>query len=193
MGNIEQKVQKRLKKKQLQYAILGTVAFAGLLSVALVAPNVLGALAKLGILPGSKRKKEIINRARDRMISQGLLAKNTEGYLSLTKKGKERLSRIQSFTFVQQKPKRWDEKWRILIFDIPQKRRSTRDKIRHTLTEIGFMRLQDSVWVYPYNCEDTVALLKEDFKVGKDLLYLVVDEMEGDTALRISFGLPKRT
>ena len=54
---------------------------------------------------------------------------------------------------------------------------------------IGFVRLQDSVWVYPYDCEDLIVLLKADFKIGKDVLYMIVDEMEGDTHLRKEFGL----
>ena len=78
----------------------------------------------------------------------------------------------------------------MLIFDIPEKRKPLREKIRSTLLSIGFLRLQDSVWIYPYQCEDLVNLLKADFKVGKDLLYLIVDSIENDKFFRKSFGLP---
>ena len=54
---------------------------------------------------------------------------------------------------------------------------------------IGFVRLQDSVWVYPYDCEDLITLLKADFRVGKDVLYLIVDSIENDKYLRAEFNL----
>ena len=61
--------------------------------------------------------------------------------------------------------------------------------MRRTLTAVGFVRLQDSVWLYPYDCEDLIVLLKADFKIGKDLLYLIVDSLENDTAFRKFFGI----
>ncbi|MCI0557327.1 MAG: hypothetical protein MN733_02450, partial [Nitrososphaera sp.] len=79
--------------------------------------------------------------------------------------------------------------WRVLIFDVPEYRKKIRETIRHSLRMIGFVRLQDSVWVYPYDCEDFVALLKADLKIGKDVLYLIVQEMEGDTHLKQIFDL----
>ena len=55
--------------------------------------------------------------------------------------------------------------------------------------QAGIRRLQDSVWVYPYDCEDIITLLKTDFGVGKYLLYMIVDELENDKHLREDFGL----
>ena len=85
--------------------------------------------------------------------------------------------------------KRWDGKWRILIFDIPERRKILREKIRNTLHSVGFVRLQDSVWAYPYDCEDFVALLKADFRVGNDLLYMIVEELEGGRRLQEQFDI----
>ena len=79
-----------------------------------------------------------------------------------------------------------------LFFDIPERRRGTREKIRATLITLGFIRLQDSVWVYPYDCEDLILILKADFKIGKDVLYIIADQIEYDAPLRTYFNLPKR-
>lgn len=57
------------------------------------------------------------------------------------------------------------------------------------MRDIGFVRLQDSVWVYPYDCEDFIALLKAELKVGKDVLYAIVDTIEFDKHIRRHFGL----
>ena len=64
-----------------------------------------------------------------------------------------------------------------------------RNKIRDTLRAIGFIPLQGSVWVYPYDCEDLITLLKADFHVGRGMLYMVVDALEYDMRLRQEFGL----
>lgn len=180
-------VRKRAPRIQIQKIILGTVAIAGLITVAAVAPNALGAMAKLGIVPG-KRQREVINRSRDRLIQQGLISR-TSGKLCLTAKGEKALRILELADFAQKKPKRWDGKWRVLVFDIPETRRSTRERVRRTLAAIGFLHLQDSVWLYPYDCEDLVTLLKVDFRVGKDLLYLIVESLEGDSAYRHKFEL----
>ena len=167
--------------------MLASVAVAGGISVALVAPGVLGAMGKLGLIP-SARQLEIIKRSRSRLVARGLLVYQGN-MLRLTAKGEQVLRRLELHDFKLRKPKRWDRKWRILIFDIPEHRKGLRQKIRYTLKAIGFVRLQDSVWAYPYDCEDLVTLLKADFKVGKDLLYLIVDSLEYDKPLKEYFGL----
>ena len=87
--------------------------------------------------------------------------------------------------------KDWDGKWRVVIFDIPEERKSIRNQIRKALVSVGFMRLQDSVWVYPYDCEDFITLLKADFKIGKEVLYMIVEELEYDKPVKSYFGFDK--
>jgi len=57
------------------------------------------------------------------------------------------------------------------------------------LKAIGFVQLQKSVWVFPYDCEDLIILLKADFKVGKDVLYMIVDKIENDREIKKVFNL----
>ncbi len=191
MGNLEKEVTKRRRRGELRNAVLMTIAAAGVLGVALVAPNVLYALKKMGISDfRGPRRKELINRARDRLIDAELLTRDEKGYLHITPKGQAQLNLLEAHNYQIKKPKRWDKKWRLLVFDIPEHRRGTRTKVRNTLQAIGFRRMQDSVWIYPYDCEDLVALLKADFKIGKDLIYLIAEAVENDSNLRKQFGLP---
>jgi DNA-binding transcriptional regulator PaaX len=187
MGNLEKAIQKRTKRKNLQKIILGTVAAAGLLSVAVVAPNVIGAMSKLGFLP-ARRQKEFIRGARERLVGKGLLEWQGN-FLKLTPKGRVLLARLEQNNYKIKKPKRWDGKWRVLIFDIPETLRAKREKVRLTLISIGFFRLQDSVWIYPYDCEELITLLKADFEMGKNLLYMIVEALENDRLVKKQFGL----
>ena len=76
-----------------------------------------------------------------------------------------------------------------MIFDIPEKRHSLRARARGIVAGFGFVRLQDSVWAYPYDCEEAIALLKTELHIGKDLLYIIADAVEHDVPLRKQFGL----
>ena len=87
----------------------------------------------------------------------------------------------------------WDGKWRVVIFDVHEKQRKKRDRLRAELATVGFRRLQDSVWIYPFDCEEMLALLKLDVKLGRDVLYFITDKMEGDDYLRRLFSLPKNS
>ena len=63
-------------------------------------------------------------------------------------------------------------------------------KQRRFMAEYGFVRLQDSVWIYPYDCEDLIALAKASLRIGADVLYMIVERLERDKHLREHFGLP---
>ncbi len=189
MGKLEEKSGKRSRKKNLQRIILSTIAGAGILSVGLLAPNVIGAMGKLGLIP-SRRQKEYVSSSASKMVKKGLLRFNGKFY-ELTLSGQEHLRRWEFADFRFKKPKKWDGKWRVMIFDIPESKKIVRNKLTTLFRQAGIVRLQNSVWVYPYDCEDVIALLKTDFGIGKNLLYLIVDELENDKYLREEFGLTK--
>jgi len=187
MGKLEDRNRKRSRKENLQKVILNAVATAGILSVSLVAPNVIGAMNKLGILPKS-RQKEYVSSSAVKLVKRGLL-KFKDDHYQLTTKGERILRRWRLANYILNKPKKWDSKWRMVIFDIPEKKRRVRKQISSLFNQAGLYRLQDSVWVYPYDCEDIIGLLKTDFGIGKDLLYVIANEIENDRHLRIQFNL----
>lgn len=190
MGKLEQEVKVQIRRTKINSAIIATIASAGVLAVAMIAPNVLGAIAKTKYF---RQRKYQLKSSITHLVSAGYLIfvnENDKKHLRLTEKGERYASLINEGEFTPKKPKRWDEKWRMLIFDIPEERKYIRDKIRNTLVSLGFMRLQDSVWVYPYDCEDIITILKTDLRIGKDILYIIADKIEHDTRLRKQFSLP---
>ncbi len=184
---MEHESRKRTKKNQLRRIILETVKAVGFLSMALIVPNVLGAMYKMGLI-ASPRQKDVVANATERLVRKGLLKWNNSK-LRLTQKGEKILRALTLSEYTQKIIRKWDNKWRVLIFDIPERRKGLRKKIRNTLQAIGFVRLQDSVWVYPYDCEDLITLLKADFHIGDDMLYMIVDSLERDARLRRHFGI----
>ncbi|OHA91708.1 MAG: CRISPR-associated endonuclease Cas2 [Candidatus Zambryskibacteria bacterium RIFCSPHIGHO2_01_FULL_44_22b] len=187
MGGLEENSKRKAKKGEVQRLILKSVKLAGILSIGLVAPNVIGAMDKLGLI-SNKRQGEIVSSSASKLAKKGLLKFNGK-YYELTEEGEIRLRQLEIDGYKLPRPNKWDKKWRVIIFDIPEKKKSIREKVRKLFESLGLYRLQDSVWVYPYDCEDIVGLLKTGFGVGKDVLYMIVDEIENDRRLRDEFKL----
>lgn len=188
MGRQEAEHTKRMRHARLQDVILTTVGIVGALPIAVVAPNVIGAMVKMGLIP-HPRQMEYIKNARTRLVKRGLL-KYENGKVRLTAAGERALREQQLQESLRVGRRKWDGKWRVLSFDIPERRRALRDRVRSELAAIGFVKLQDSVWVYPYDCEDLMTLLKAELRIGRDMQYLIVDSIEYDTPLRKHFSLP---
>lgn len=89
--------------------------------------------------------------------------------LKLTDKGREKAILAQ----LQSPAGKWDGKWRIVIFDIPEKRRSVRDLLRHNLKSWGFTPWQQSVWVTKKDC--TKPLREYIKKIGIEDWVVVVE------------------
>jgi len=187
MGNIEIKSKKKARRGEIQKIILHAIASTGILATALVAPQVLGAMDKLGLLE-NLRQGEIIKSSASKLVKRGLLVYK-DGHYQLTSEGEKALRLWEIADYKLNKPKNWDKKWRVVIFDIPEKKKKVRDQVRNLFVSAGFERLQDSVWVYPYDCENIIGLLKTDLGIGKDILYMIVDEIENDKHLREIFKL----
>lgn len=130
-------------------------------------------------------------RTIQRLCQRGMIKAIRQGSLTvyaLTAKGRQHLSRIRLSEF-RVEGADWDGKWRMLVFDIEEKTREDRNRLRKELRVQGFERLQDSVWVYPYECHEYVALLKTAFRLGDEVLYSIVEKLEGDGKLRKKFRL----
>ncbi len=187
MGKLEEINKKRIRRRDLQHIVLNTIKIAGFLSIGLLAPNIISSMKKLGLLP-KPRQHEYISTSASKLAKRGLL-KFENGRYCLTSPGERLLRRWELEDYQIHKPKKWDKKWRMIIFDIPEKKRKIRQQISFLFKQSGLYRLQDSVWVYPYDCEDIIGLLKTDFGIGKDVLYVIADEIENDRHLRDEFGL----
>jgi len=192
MGQLEKELVKELRGKKIQKAILLSVAAAGLLSVAAMAPNALQMLAMFDRRLIKAGRRYNLNRSLDRLLYNELVhfEENKDGkFLRLTPRGEKEVTKYKLLEAVLNKPRKWDKKWRVLIFDIKEMKRGIRDNLRRTLKAVGFHKLQQSVWVYPYDCEDFMTLLKLDLKIGKSMLYMIVDKLENDGSLKDIFGI----
>ena len=178
----------------LQTNILRFLYAGGVLTTALVAPKLLRLIGPFD--RSQSYRKELYARlaqARYRLKQRGLVKeeKRSNGmYLVLTLHGEKSIEKILAREYRIPEPVRWDGKWRVLIFDIQEKRRRVRLVLRHLLMGAGFIRLQDSVWIHPYPCDEFVALVRAHLSSGVgELRSFVAEALESDRLLREHFGL----
>lgn len=86
---------------------------------------------------------------------------------------------------------KWDGKWKIIIFDIPEKQKSKRNIFRGFLRRKGFIRLQNSVFVSPYADYKVLDFVRRELKIDRYVIFLeaMSSGTEDDSKLRNRFGL----
>ncbi len=77
-----------------------------------------------------------------RLQKKGLV-ENKKGCYHLTVSGLNLTKKFQE----KQLEKSWDNKWRIIMFDIPEKRRKERNWLRNQLADFEYKLLQESVFI----------------------------------------------
>lgn len=148
-----------------------------------------------------KHRKEFKKKWTERKITRAvqrlkanrviiLSQENGKFKAELTKKGKRIVEEIKFQELKIEKPKTWDRKWRVIIFDIPEsKNRIGRDALREKLKKMDFYLLQKSVWVYPYPCKKEVQFLTELFEITPHVNIITAEKIYDDIKLKKHFKL----
>jgi CRISPR-associated endonuclease Cas2 len=85
--------------------------------------------------------------------------------------------------------KKWNSKWFLVVFDVPEEQRNKRDYLRHFIRQIGFTQYQQSVYAYPYECEKEVEYIKRIVEGGKYISYIIADRLEHEERLKQIYNL----
>ena len=112
---------------------------------------------------------------------------NNVSFFHLTPKG--RLSILKFLHLENIRSKKWDGRWRIAIFDIPEGRKKTREYLRHKLKYLGFSALQESVYITPYPVTAELDHWLSERGMRKYFRYLTVTEIDNEESLKKDFGL----
>lgn len=184
---------RRLKRHGLENLVFDVIVAAGTIAVAAIAPNTVSLLKHVDRDWAKKRDpRQRVAETLSKLKRRGFVEFSwVDGRrtIRLTEKGRGLLNKTDYKTAIK-RPKKWDGRWRIIIFDIPEPKKSLRNRVRALLVELGFCKLQDSVWVHPFPCEELIVMLKTELHIGKHLLYIIADAIEFDKPLRSHFKLP---
>ena len=187
--------QNKITKKQtreIAKKILLGLAGGAFLTLAMVAPGALIA-AKPFIDEWKKYDRRRLRAALKRMEKQKIIefreTKKGETIIKITKKGEERVLKYKFHNLVISKPKKWDRIWRIVIFDIPNRKTLARNALREKLREFGFYKIQKSVFIYPYECENEIEFIKAIFDIQAYVIMIRAKEIDNEEFLRRYFNL----
>ena len=109
--------------------------------------------------------------------------------LILTDNGKDRILRYEIDKIEIKKPARWDNLWRMVIFDIPEDKKQGRNALNVKLKEIGFYPMQKSVFIHPYECKDEIDFITELFELAPHVRFLRVKDIDTELHLKKIFHL----
>ncbi len=145
----------------------------------------------LNIFPTSYQTKQYRRKVQKSIdyLKRTQVISTRNGMLGLTSKGEVRLKHFIYDQMVIKAQTKWDGKWRIVIFDIPEKYKSKRDALRSKLKTLGFYPIQISSWAYPYPCAEEVEFIRSINEIRTYVSYLETSFLENDTLLKSHFKL----
>ncbi len=107
----------------------------------------------------------------------------------ITEEGKQALHHAYERGNALAQQQKWDGEWRMLSYDFPNDARSLRNSLRYILERAGFLQVQKSVWVFPYDNNELLALLKREPKVQECVIAITGKSAELDRAYKKHFRL----
>lgn len=133
------------------------------------------------------RLRHVLKRLREQKIIDVLETK--DGHIvKITEKGKLRLLsyNLDDLNLIN---KKWDKKWRIVIYDVHESKKQARNMFQKILKKLAFLQLQKSVYLTPYSCDEEVEYIRQIYDIGKDVTILTVNGLENESAYKEYFGL----
>ncbi len=96
---------------------------------------------------------------------------NGEMTLVINGKGRRKVLAYDIKNLKLNKKNKWDGKFRVIIFDIPESKKAARENLRRKLKELDFYKLQKSVFISPFECKDEINYIKHSYGTSICELY----------------------
>jgi len=128
------------------------------------------------------RLRQVIKRLESQKVVE-----ITDEIIKITDKGRRK---VLKFNLEKMElKKRTDGKWRLIIYDVANLKKSQSEFFRETLKRLNFLRLQKSVYITPFICDDEIEYLRQLFDIGKEVLILKVAWIENEQVYKRYFGI----
>ena len=204
-GEMEKAERRELRRKELMeiaktsgrvaaQTLLVLTALAGVVVIAAVAPNI---FAAFGRFSGGRRyfNKNKFSKTVAYLKERNLIEvkKDSKEYnLTITESGLVQAARDGWNGLRIKRVPEWDGCWRVVIFDIPDRKKWERDAFRRRLRALGFYQLQKSVFAYPDPCEDEVSFLVSFLNISEYVRFITTKTISREDDLKALFGIERR-
>lgn len=206
-GAVDQAVSKRkleLSEKQIaglttaSQIVLGLAAVAGVITLAVLAPNAVQILGKVSGKRGLKSKefrfkqKQKIKKTLYYLKESGeikLTRRVKDIVVELTEKGKQKFRRLSFQKLSLPAPVFWNRHWWLILADIPSDTHKTHaDQFRRKLKSLNCYPLQRTVWVYPFDIRGEIELIAKHYTLEKFVTMMEVIRLDvSDQKLLVDF------
>ena len=177
--------------------ILKLIAVGSLVTATLLLPGfAMTAGAIIKVYDEEKRKKEEKELQKYNLPRLKQIVKRLEkqkmvtvehGIVTVTKLGHKKILHYNLLDMrLKEKP---DGKWRIVIYDIAELNKNERKLFRNMLKQLRFLKIQKSVYLTPFPCEEEIEYLKERFSISADVQLIVATGLENAQAYKDYFGI----
>lgn len=175
--------------------VLRFLAIGGTITASLVLPGLAIGLSKplnifLNNLDERERHRElrrVLGYMKEKRLVNYSPAARFEHGVTITKKGRRRLERTNFNNLQITHPPKWDRRWRLVIFDIPEKRKTDRDSLTLKLYKLGFKPLQRSVWIHPFACHEEIEVVAAHYKLVNYLTYIETNYIDKPDRIKAQF------
>lgn len=130
-----------------------------------------------------KKTRYAINRTLRGLVESGMVESHFSGqndYARLTPAGRKKAVSIKLESAESLVP-HWDGKWRIVLLDLPESRKSQRESLRYLLKKAGFVCLKNSAWVSPFPLEHLFMNIKKDLGLTTEIMIMTTNELDPET------------
>ena len=165
-------------------AFVKTAGVAGAAGIIVVAPNATQAIT----LVAKKIKKKQPKRFSEQVKNSGYFSvqkiDDNRYAITLTPKGQSMNTKVLFEDYKIPINGAWDNKWHLLMFDIPEQYRLVRDTLRYKIESLGMVLIQNSVYVYPYDISEFVAMVHTNYPfASKHIISAEVTHLDGQNQL----------
>lgn len=178
-------------KNELTSKIIDEIITFGVTATALAAgvalPNLLIALDR----PLRRLDKRMTARERERqarriiyyMKEQGYLVGDYDHGLQITDRARKRYAKSQ-IEKIQIRPQgTWDHRWRIIIYDIPEKQAAARHAFLRELRQYGCVLLQRSVMITAFPCLEDIETIAAQLSIDQYVTFFETQHLANDKPL----------
>ena len=171
----------KVRKNSFAIQILKGIGIAGMVLVAVSNPyfgrNMIRALEKeFDRRKFFKSLQYLKSRGYVRILSDSPKGMKVE----ITRAGERVVKHVDITALKLFSPPTWDQKWRVIVFDVPNYKSKNRAAFREKIKELGFQLVQKSVWVYPHESREAIMILRKFYDIEDYVTYLETTHSEDE-------------
>lgn len=87
------------------------------------------------------------------------------------------------------RPPRWDKKWRLIFFDIPEEKKNAREAFRYHLKKLGFTEFHKSTFIFPFPCTKEIETLSVRFGIKPHIRMATAESVDNEFEFKKHFNL----